>query len=118
MITPYAAQVDLQKMLRSNEDINWEIDVLRPCCTHSPSVGARACDGLWKVSMSGKSKPNDQVEEERVGTVAKYWHLFLKGQGSIMSRPQLTTVTCGLYMVSTLRTQGMILIWTMSQGFF
>ncbi|GKV50427.1 hypothetical protein SLEP1_g57130 [Rubroshorea leprosula] len=92
-------------MLRSNEDINWEIDVLRPCCTHSPSVGARACDGLWKVSMSGKSKPNDQVEEERVGTVAKYWHLFLKAQGSIMSRPQLTTVTCGLYMVSTLRTQ-------------
>ncbi|GKV25723.1 hypothetical protein SLEP1_g35118 [Rubroshorea leprosula] len=51
MITPYAAQVDLEKMLRSNEDINWEIDVLRPCCTHSPSVGAMACDGLWKVSI-------------------------------------------------------------------
>ncbi|GKV50418.1 hypothetical protein SLEP1_g57121 [Rubroshorea leprosula] len=47
------SQVDLQKMLRSNEDINWEIDVLRQCCTRSPSVGAMACDGLWKVSMPG-----------------------------------------------------------------
>ncbi|GKV25694.1 hypothetical protein SLEP1_g35090 [Rubroshorea leprosula] len=39
--------------VRSNEDKNWEIDVLRSCCTYSPSVGAMACDGLWKVSVPG-----------------------------------------------------------------